>query len=158
PHCEDKIEKILEITFKSYPNIIDFSIGLITCNLDYLEIPWIPNLQYLILYQNHFIINLENTKLDDYLEQLANSLPKYIKEIKIWIVLSDYEDEVNLVDLCKFFCSINSIEGSSVLLEIIIPSNAQVVSKSVQFDEFGKPKKIEGKNLDNLISYNTSVD
>ncbi|RIB15661.1 hypothetical protein C2G38_2191896 [Gigaspora rosea] len=35
---------------------------------------------------------------------------------------------------------------------------AQVVSKSIQFDEFGNPEEIGSKNLKNLISYNTSVD
>ncbi|CAG8587615.1 12424_t:CDS:2, partial [Racocetra fulgida] len=93
---------------------------------------------------------------NDYLEKLAKSLPKYIKEIKIWMVLQPgYEDEVNLDDLCTFFSNINS-KSSSVLLEIVIPYNAQVVSKSIQFDEFGKPEKIESKNLKNLTSYNTS--
>ncbi|CAG8780478.1 14153_t:CDS:2, partial [Racocetra fulgida] len=63
-------------------------------------------------------------------------------------------DEVNLDDLCTFFSNINS-KSLSVLLEIVIPYNAQVVSKSIQFDEFGNPEKIETKNLKNLISYNT---
>ncbi|CAG8626034.1 18577_t:CDS:2, partial [Racocetra persica] len=72
------------------------------------------------------------TKLDDYLEKLAKLLPKYIKEIKIWMVLQPgYKDE------------------------IVIPFNAQVVSKSIQFDEFKKPEKIKSKNLKNLTSYNT---
>ncbi|CAG8793794.1 13984_t:CDS:2, partial [Cetraspora pellucida] len=81
-----------------------FSIGLITSTQDYLEIPWTPSLQYLILYQN----NLKNIKLEDYLEKLADLLPN----------------------------NINS-KGLFVLLKIAIPYNTQVVSKSVQFDEFG---------------------
>ncbi|CAG8592214.1 25403_t:CDS:2, partial [Gigaspora rosea] len=101
PRCGDKIEEIFELIFESCSNIVDFSIGLITCTLDYLEIPWIPSLQYLML---------------------------------------NYKDEINLDDLYRFFGNINS-RSSSVLLEIVIPYNAQVVSKSIQFDEFGKPKK-----------------
>ncbi|KAF0538234.1 ATP-binding cassette, subfamily B MDR/TAP, member 1 [Gigaspora margarita] len=78
--------------------IIDFSIGLITRNLDYLEISWAPSLQYLILYQIHFVVNLKSMKLGDYLEKLAKSLPLYMKVIKIWMVLQGYEEEVNLDD------------------------------------------------------------
>ncbi|CAG8849868.1 12693_t:CDS:2, partial [Gigaspora margarita] len=117
PRCIDKIEKILEIAFECCPNIVDFSIGLITCNLDYLEISWAPSLQYLILYQNHFVVNLKS-----------------------------YDDKVNLDDLFKFFNNIN-FRSSFVLLEIAVPYNSQVVSKSIQFDEFGKPEEIESKSL-----------
>ncbi|CAG8855598.1 32843_t:CDS:1, partial [Gigaspora margarita] len=142
PRCRDKIEKIFEIAFESCPNIVDFSLGLISCNLDYLEISWISSLQYLILYQNHLVVNLKNMKLGDYLEKLAKLLPKYIKEVKIWMILqSGYEDEVTLDDLSKFFSNINT-RSSFVLLEIVIPYNEQVVSKSIQFDEFGKPEEI----------------
>ncbi|CAG8786137.1 11553_t:CDS:1, partial [Dentiscutata erythropus] len=142
PRCKDKIEKIFEIAFESCPNIVDFSLGLISCNLDYLEISWVSSLQYLILYQNHFVVNLKNMKLGDYLEKLTKLLPKYIKEVKMWMILqSGYEGEVTLDDLSKFFSNIN-IRNSFVLLEILIPYNAQVVSKSIQFDEFGKQEEI----------------
>ncbi|CAG8521637.1 25960_t:CDS:1, partial [Dentiscutata erythropus] len=92
-------------------------------------------------------------KLGDYLEKLVKSLSMYIKEIKIWMVLQGYEDEVNLDDLYKFFNNINS-RSLFVLLEIAVPYNEQVVSMSIQFDEFGKPKKIESKNLRNFRNYN----
>ncbi|CAG8701766.1 18110_t:CDS:1, partial [Racocetra fulgida] len=70
----------------------------------------------------------------DYLEKLAKLLPKYIKEVKIFIVLQlGYKDEVTLDDLSKFFSNINT-RSSFVLLEIVIPYNMQVVSKSIQFD------------------------
>ncbi|CAG8829738.1 17749_t:CDS:1, partial [Racocetra persica] len=36
--------------------------------------------------------------------------------------------------------NINS-KSSLVLLEIVIPYNVQIVSKSIQFDEFGKQKQ-----------------
>ncbi|CAG8622175.1 2287_t:CDS:2, partial [Gigaspora margarita] len=146
PLCRDKIEKIFEIAFECCPDIVDFSIGLIKCKLDYLDIYWAPSLQYLILYRNQFVVNLKNLKLGDYLEKLAKSLPMYIKVIKIWMVLQGYEDEVNLDDLCRFFSNINS-RRLFVLLEIAVPYNAQVVSKSIQFDEFGKPEEIESKNI-----------
>ncbi|CAG8627397.1 30294_t:CDS:2 [Gigaspora margarita] len=113
--------------------IIDFSIGLITFNIDYLEISWAPSLQYLILYQNHFVVNLKSMKLGDYLEKLAKSLPLNMKVIKIWIILQGYEEEVKLDDLCKFFSYIN-FRRLFVLLEIAVPYNSQVVSKSIQFD------------------------
>ncbi|CAG8764517.1 14278_t:CDS:1, partial [Cetraspora pellucida] len=94
----------------------------------------------------------------DYLEKLAKSLPKSIKEIKIWMVLQlGYVNEVNLIDLDKFFSNI-STKSSTVLLENVFSYNAQVVSKSIQFDEFGNPEKIEIKNFKNLINYNSSVD
>ncbi|CAG8856153.1 20115_t:CDS:2, partial [Gigaspora margarita] len=98
-----------------------FSIGLITFNLDYLEISWASSLQYLILYQNHFVVNLKNN-------------------------FASYKEEIKLDDLCKFFSNIN-FRCVFVLLEIAVPYNSQVVSKSIQFDEFGKLEKIESKSL-----------
>ncbi|KAF0516440.1 hypothetical protein F8M41_017104 [Gigaspora margarita] len=157
PCYRDKIEKIFEIAFEYCPNIVDLSIGLITCNLDYLEISWAPSLQYLILYQNHFVVNFKSMKLGDYLEKLAKSLPKYMKVIKIWMVLQGYEDDANLDDLYRFFNNINS-RSSFVLLEICIPYNTQVVSKRFNLTNLENQKKSISKNLKNLISYNTSVD
>ncbi|CAG8444598.1 27267_t:CDS:2 [Dentiscutata erythropus] len=133
PRCIYKIVKILEI------------------------ISWAPSSQYLVLYQNHFVVNLKSMKLGDYLEKLAKSLPLNMKVIKIWMILQGYEEEVNLDDLCRFFSNIN-FRRLFVLLEIAIPYNSQVVSKSIQFDEFGKPEEIESKSLKSFRSYNTSFN
>ncbi|CAG8768185.1 27720_t:CDS:2 [Dentiscutata erythropus] len=78
---------------------------------------------------------------------LCNSSLKTLKII-------GYEEEVNLDDLCRFFSNIN-FRRLFVLLEIAVPYNSQVVSKSIQFDEFGKLEEIESKSLKSFRSYNT---
>jgi hypothetical protein len=103
PHYRDSLEQIFKTIYERCHSIIDFSIiGFSSC-LNYL-IPWVLNLQRLILYWNYLEINLMNMKLSHYLKDLAKSLPKYIKEVKIWIILNpNYENELILDDLRYFF-------------------------------------------------------
>ncbi|CAG8649620.1 9645_t:CDS:1, partial [Scutellospora calospora] len=133
PHYRDSLEQIFKTIYERCHSIIDFSIIRFSSCLNYLEILWVLNLQHLILYQNYFEINLMNMKLSHYSKNLAKSLPKYIKEIKIWIILNpNYENELILDDLRYFFNNLD-FKNSFALLEIIHPY--QVFSRNIHFDK-----------------------